>query len=87
MTHAHQDHLGGLTAILDNFQVRKLWIGQEVSSVALARLEQLAKNRKLPIGDEFRGKSLDWDGVQGEFLWPESTLAKIPNQNQNDEKQ
>src|ERR1700730_8605237 len=34
LTHAHQDHLGGLAAILDNFRVSKLWIGREVSSLA-----------------------------------------------------
>jgi competence protein ComEC len=28
LTHAHQDHLGGLTAVLDNFQVGRLWIGR-----------------------------------------------------------
>jgi len=27
LTHAHQDHLGGLTAILRNFHPRELWIG------------------------------------------------------------
>lgn len=26
LTHAHQDHLGGLAAILENFHVGKLWI-------------------------------------------------------------
>jgi len=48
-THAHQDHPGGLAAILDNFRVSKLWIGREVSSLALARLEELARQRKIPI--------------------------------------
>jgi competence protein ComEC len=26
LTHAHQDHLGGLTAILESFRVGKLWV-------------------------------------------------------------
>ena len=71
LTHAHQDHLGGLTAILDNFRVAKLWIGREVASAALARLENLARERKIPIEHELRGNSFSWDGVDGEFLWPE----------------
>jgi len=58
VTHAHQDHLGGLTAILDNFRVAKLRIGREVSSVDLARLEELARRRKIPIEHELGGKSL-----------------------------
>jgi beta-lactamase superfamily II metal-dependent hydrolase len=32
LTHAHQDHIGGLTAIFDNFTVNALWIGREVAS-------------------------------------------------------
>src|SRR5260370_3897509 len=39
LTHAHQDHLGGLSAILENFQVWSVWIGLEGSSQALFRLE------------------------------------------------
>src|SRR4029077_10121307 len=49
LTHAHQDHLGGLTAVLENFHVGRLWIGREVASQALARLEELARGRKIPI--------------------------------------
>ena len=71
LTHAHQDHLGGLIAILENFRVGALWIGREVSSPALAKLEEIAKERKIPIEHELRGKTFSWDGVVGEFLWPE----------------
>jgi competence protein ComEC len=71
LTHAHQDHLGGLIAILDNFRVGRLWIGREVSIPALARLEDLARERKIPIEHELRGKAFHWEGVEGDFLWPE----------------
>ena len=72
LTHAHQDHLGGLTAILENFRVGTLWIGREVSSPALAKLEELAKARRIPIERELRGKSFSWNGVDGAVLWPET---------------
>ena len=71
LTHAHQDHLGGLTAVLENFRIGKLWLGREVSSQALSRLEELAARRQILIEHELRGKSFDWDGVRGEFLWPD----------------
>ena len=71
LTHAHQDHLGGLAAILENFRVGKLWIGREVASRALARLEEIARVRKIPIEHEARGKSFAWDGVESEFFWPD----------------
>jgi competence protein ComEC len=85
LTHAHQDHLGGLAAILENFRVGTLWIGREVSSPGLARLEDLARNRKILIEHELRGKSFDWDGVKGEFLWPEPTSEKTVAAAKNDD--
>jgi competence protein ComEC len=85
LTHAHQDHLGGLTAILDNFRVAKLWIGREVTSAALARLEELARARNIAIEHELRGKSFGWDGIDGDFLWPEIAPEEVaPSAKNND---
>jgi competence protein ComEC len=85
LTHAHHDHLGGLTAILDNFRVGKLWIGREVSLPALARLEELARERKIVIEHELRGKSFHWDGVDGDFLWPAIAPEEVaPSAKNND---
>jgi competence protein ComEC len=71
LTHAHQDHVGGLAAILENFRVGQLWIGREVRSVALAKVEQLARDRNIPIEHEARANSFAWDHVEGKVLWPE----------------
>jgi competence protein ComEC len=85
LTHAHQDHLGGLTAVLDNFRVGRLWIGREVSSTALKRLEELARAKKIPIEYELRGKSFSWEGVDGKFLWPEIVPEEVaPSAKNND---
>lgn len=85
LTHAHQDHLGGLTAILENFKVGELWIGREVSSHALVELEALAKQRGTHIKHEIRGQAFQWDGVEGEFLWPEIAADEIaPSAKNND---
>ena len=85
LTHAHQDHLGGLTAILDNFRVSKLWIGREVSSPALARLEELARQGKILIEHELRGKSFSLDGVDGDFLWPRTAPGEIATSAKNND--
>jgi competence protein ComEC len=77
LTHAHQDHIGGLTAILENFHVGTLWIGREVSSMALSKLEKLATAKKIPIVHEIRGRSFSWGGTAGEFLWPETPPEEI----------
>jgi competence protein ComEC len=85
LTHAHQDHLGGLTAILENFRVGRLWIGREVSIPALARLEELARAQQVPIEHELRGKTFHWDGVEGDFLWPEIAPEEVaPSARNND---
>ncbi len=77
LTHAHQDHIGGLKAILDNFRVGSLWIGREVESASLANLEKLAREKKIPIVHEIRGSDFSWDGVETNFLWPEITPTEI----------
>ena len=71
LTHAHQDHIGGLAAVLQNFRVGTLMLGREESSAALANLEILARQEKIPILHEARGKTFLWDGVDTRFLWPE----------------
>lgn len=85
LTHAHQDHLGGLKAILENFQVGQLWIGREISSAALARIEQLATRRKIPLAHETRAKTFAWDSMQGRFFWPDASPAAPAAAPKNDD--
>lgn len=85
LTHAHQDHLGGLTAILGNFQVGALWIGREVSAPALVKLEEFARARRIPIEHEVRGTSFSWDGVEGAFYWPETIAEEVATPARNND--
>jgi competence protein ComEC len=85
LTHAHQDHLGGLSAILKNFCVGQLWIGREVRSAALARLEQLARAKSIPIARETRANHFALDNVQGEIFWPETSAADSSSTAKNDD--
>jgi competence protein ComEC len=71
LTHGHQDHLGGLTAVLNNFRVGRLWIGREVKNPGMVKLEALAAEKKIPVEYQARGRHFSMDGVEGEFLWPE----------------
>ena len=77
LTHAHQDHIGGLPAILQNFRVGTLWIGREVESAALANLEKLAREKKIAVVHEMRGSTFSWDGVETQFLWPEIAPTEV----------
>ncbi|MGB8476242.1 MAG: DNA internalization-related competence protein ComEC/Rec2 [Candidatus Acidiferrum sp.] len=85
LTHAHQDHIGGLTAILENFRVGTLWIGREVRSRALANLEELAREKRIPIVHERHGKPFSWDGVETQVLWPELPPQDVGPSPQNND--
>ena len=85
LTHAHQDHLGGLAAVLENFRVGQLWIGQEVHSQALAKVEKLARDRQIPIEHEVRASGFALDDVQGKFLWPQQSSPAPSDAAKNDD--
>jgi competence protein ComEC len=85
LTHAHQDHLGGLAAVLENFRVGQLWIGREVRSQALANIEKVARDRTIPIEHETRASAFAWDDVQGKFLWPEPSSTAPSDAARNDD--
>jgi len=85
LTHAHQDHIGGLTAILENFRVGTLWIGREVESAALANLEKMAREKKILVVHEIRGNAFSWDGVETQFLWPEIAPEEVASSPKNND--
>jgi competence protein ComEC len=70
VTHAHQDHIGGLQAVFENFRVGALWIGREVSAPALTHLEETARLRHIPTVHESSGAPFPWGGVTSQVLWP-----------------
>ncbi|HET7107998.1 MAG TPA: DNA internalization-related competence protein ComEC/Rec2 [Candidatus Acidoferrum sp.] len=77
LTHPHQDHIGGLKAVLENFEVGRLWIGRETETPALGQLKEIAERRGVRIEHELRGQSFLWDGVQVDFLWPQISPEEI----------
>jgi competence protein ComEC len=85
LTHAHQDHIGGLTAILQNFKIGQLWLGRETAAPAFARLKDEAALLRVPIEHELRGQHFLWDAVQVDFLWPEIPPEEVaPSAKNND---
>jgi competence protein ComEC len=75
VTHGHQDHVGGLTAVLENFSVGTLCLGREIPGSAQERLAALARRRGVTIAHEVQGEKMAWDGAHGEVLWPDSAAG------------
>jgi competence protein ComEC len=71
LTHAHEDHLGGLPAVFDNFRVRELWVGRDIQSEAYRRVLAVARAHGVLIRHLKQGDTFSEDGVSGSVLWPE----------------
>jgi len=83
LTHADHDHLDGLYSVLENFQVRELWVGSDDSRPAFQRLLAEARSRGVAIIHQSRGAEFDWQGAEGDVLWPpaDEPAGKTPNNN------
>lgn len=81
LTHADHDHVDGLYSVLENFSVRELWIGSDDRRPEFQRLLAEARSRSVAIVHRSQGDRFDWQGVEGEVLWPpaDEPIGKIPN--------
>lgn len=71
LTHAHEDHYGGLASVLRNFKVGELWLGHDAESAVgyrafLAEVSEL----RVPVVHRLKGDSFYWGGVRLDVLWP-----------------
>jgi len=71
LTHAHEDHLGGLAAIFENFRVGEFWVGHDVKSAAYRQVVAAARAHGVPIRHLKQGDTFSEDGVALKVLWPE----------------
>jgi competence protein ComEC len=82
LSHPHEDHIGGLSAVIENFRPRELWIGMVADTPEWRALRELALRRgvrivMLPAGRRFR-----FGGAGVEVLAPlagHETSATFPN--------
>ena len=84
LTHAHHDHMGGLTAVLRNFRPRELWVGNNPPVQAYRALLKEASDlgveiRQFHAGDRF---SLGETGFR--VLAPEANYRPGPQPVNND---
>jgi competence protein ComEC len=72
LTHAHEDHLEGLNAVLENFRVAELWVGHDVDSPTYRHLLDIAHARGTRVVHWKQGDSISWGGLDGNVLWPDT---------------
>jgi competence protein ComEC len=70
LTHAHEDHIGGLAAIVQDFHVKELWTGATPSYPSWDRLKQVALARGVKIKPMQRGTPFAFGGASMQVLAP-----------------
>jgi len=70
LTHAHEDHSGGLDALIANFHPRELWVGAMGESAVWQRVRAVAERHGVRIVSKKAGESFTLGGAQFRVLAP-----------------
>jgi competence protein ComEC len=83
LSHAHDDHIGGLPAVLENFHVKELWTGATPDSPAWDALRRKAGELDVKITPLAQGRQFDYGGTRFEVLAPAAdyVAASMPRNN------
>src|SRR5207253_7922597 len=49
LTHAHMDHIGGLSAVITNFHPRELWVGPDPPTAAYLHTISVARSQNVQV--------------------------------------
>jgi competence protein ComEC len=84
LSHAHEDHIGGLGAILENFHVGELWTGATPDSPAWDALRDEALRAGVKIKPLQRGAPFAFGGVTLQTLAPRADYSPSSAPHNND---
>lgn len=70
LTHAHDDHAGGLPAVIENFHPSQLWSGATPSSAAWTAVHDEACRENVKIQALSSGRAFDFGGTRIEVISP-----------------
>ncbi len=71
LSHAHMDHMGGMRAVITNFQPREFWYGVESPDHGFQDLEQTAHAFHVQFEPHHAGDSFDFGGLHIRVLNPQ----------------
>jgi len=84
MTHAHADHVGGMTAVLKNFRPRELWIGAAGESPEWRQVREVAGSLGIRIRKLQEGAPFLWGGATVQVLAPLADYQPTDKAQNND---
>jgi competence protein ComEC len=72
LSHAHSDHMGGMSAVMRNFRPKELWVSIDPNSTAYRALLAEARVLGVRVRHFYAGDQLPWGGTQVSMLAPEA---------------
>ncbi|MBI1898740.1 MAG: ComEC/Rec2 family competence protein [Acidobacteria bacterium] len=70
ISHAHDDHIAGMTAIVENFHPRELWIGGGPLAPSLRPVLDAAARRSVRVRSLHSAAPFPFGGASVQVLWP-----------------
>jgi competence protein ComEC len=84
LTHAHSDHMGGMSSVLKNFRPRVLWVGNNPGIPAYQALVGEAHGLGIPVQSMAAGDRFAFGGAQVDVLAPSPGYVPGPAASNDD---